>query len=139
MSDKLVILYQKMADLTAPECAGVGEGSCRVPHSCCDQMSCDITKSIAKDVWGVTDLPEYPPTNHRGAYYLDGDKGCTVAPHLRPHCAMHTCQINGLGFKPSDPEWTKKYFNLRVRIEKLEAKVHPIGEFLDHKNNSENL
>lgn len=118
MSDKLVQIYQKMADLTAPECAGVGKGSCRVPHSCCDEMACIITKEFAL-TQGVV-LQEYPP-NHKGAFYL-GENGCTVAPHLRPICTVHTCQIGSLGFKPGDPKWTKKYFKIRDTIDALESK-----------------
>lgn len=129
MSEKLVQLYQKMADLTAPECAGVGEGSCKVPHSCCDKLACDITRDYAKRVYNVT-LEEHPPFNHRGAYFLT-DKGCTVAPHLRPLCTLHTCSINGLGYKHSngviDTKWTQKYFTLRNQIERLEAKEHPFS------------
>ena len=131
MSDKLVVLYQQMADFTAPECGH----TCRVPHSCCDSFACDITKAMAKEVWGVTDLKEYPP-NQRGAYYL-GESGCTVAPHPRPHCTMHTCSINGLGFKHAngviDKKWTKDYFKLRNKIELIELTVHPIGESLAQK------
>jgi hypothetical protein len=26
---------------------------------------------------------------------------------------MHTCDINSLGYKKNDPEWTKIYFKLR--------------------------
>jgi hypothetical protein len=52
------------------------------------------------------------------------ETGCTVPPHLRPLCTMHTCDINSCGFKPSDPRWTKEYFKLRVIIERLEAKVN---------------
>ncbi len=115
---KLIVLYQKMADLTAPECAGVGAGSCKVPHSCCDSMACSMTKQLAATL-GVV-LPEYPE-NNKGAFYLK-DNQCTVAPHMRPHCTMHTCSINGLGFKPGDDKWTKKYFKLRQDIEELEFK-----------------
>jgi hypothetical protein len=108
-----------MADLTAPECAGIGEGSCRVPHTCCDELACSITKAFAASQ-GVT-LPEYPPRDHRGAFYLS-ESGCTVAPHLRPLCTLHTCKINGLGFKPGDPKWTAKYFRLRAQIERLDTR-----------------
>jgi hypothetical protein len=116
MSDKLVQLYQKMSELTAPECAGIGPSSCKCPHSCCDELACSITKDFALNQ-GVT-LPEFPP-NYKGAFYLN-ETGCTVAPHLRPLCTVHTCQISSLGFKPGDPEWTKKYFKLRNQIDKLE-------------------
>jgi hypothetical protein len=118
MSEQLVQLYQNMADMTAPECAGVGPGSCRVPHSCCDEMACTITKQYAAEK-GVTTLPEYPP-NHKGAFYLS-ETGCTVSPHLRPHCTLHTCSINGMGFKPGDAKWTEDYFELREEIEQLET------------------
>ena len=97
--------------------AASGPGSCRVPHSCCDGLACSITKQVAKEIYGV-DLPECPP-NFRGAFYLN-ENGCTVAPHLRPHCTMHTCYINGLGFKPGDPKWARRYFRLRRTIERLE-------------------
>ncbi len=115
---KLVVLYQQMADLTAPECAGKGLGSCKVPHSCCDHLACSITKQIASEIYGVNDLEEYEGSP-RGAFYLR-ESGCTVAPHLRPHCTMPTCYINGLGFKPGDAKWTRRYFRLRRTIERLE-------------------
>lgn len=111
---KLVILYQQMADMTAPECAGV----CRCPHTCCDDFACQMTRDLAKSQ-GV-ELPEYPP-NERGAFYL-GPNGCTVAPYLRPHCTLHTCEINSLGFKKGDIKWTDEYFSLRGKIERLEWK-----------------
>lgn len=114
---KLVILYQQMADMTAPECATV----CRVPHSCCDEFACQMTKMFAKEEYGI-DLPEQPKKPgdpFKNAFYL-GPDGCTVAPHLRPHCTMHTCAINGLGFKHGDAEWTKRYFKLRTKIERMQ-------------------
>lgn len=111
--EKLVVLYQEMADLTAPECAT----SCRCPHTCCDDFACQMTKQYAKEKYGIA-LTQYPP-NHRGAFYL-GPSGCTVAPYLRPHCTMHTCDINGLGFKRGDRKWTQKYFSLRAKIEDME-------------------
>jgi hypothetical protein len=46
---------------------------------------------------------------------------CTVPPHLRPLCTLHHCGINGIGFKLGDPEWTKKYFDLRQKIEELHS------------------
>ena len=119
-SPKLVQLFQQMADMTAPECAGVGVGSCKIPHSCCDEMACTMTKMYAADQ-GITDLPEYTPLNYKGAFYLT-ERGCTVAPHLRPHCTLHTCQINSMGCKPGDPQWTKAYFKLRGQIDRQEWK-----------------
>lgn len=119
MSEKLVVLYQKMADMTASECAGVGKGSCRAPHSCCDENACNITKQFALRQ-GVT-LPEFTPKGHKGAFYLT-ENGCSVAPHLRPVCTVHTCAINGLGFKMGDEKWTKDYFKLRDQLDRLESK-----------------
>ena len=119
-SSQLVILYQQMADLTAPECAGVGQGSCRVPHSCCDEFACSITREYASSVYGV-ELEEYEGSP-KGAFYLR-ETGCTVAPYLRPNCTLHTCAINGLGFKSGDRKWTKKYFTLRESIERIEAQA----------------
>ena len=111
MQDKLVILYEQMSELTKPEC-----GSCRAPHSCCAEMYCSLAKELASER-GVT-LPEYPP-NYKGAFYLNRNS-CTVPPHLRPLCTLHTCAISGFGFKPGDEQWTKKYFSLRNEIDKLE-------------------
>lgn len=113
-TNQIIVLYQEMADLTAPECAK----SCRCPHTCCDSLACKMTKEYAKDRYGI-ELEQYPP-NHRGAFYL-GPNGCTVAPYLRPHCTMHTCDINSLGFKRGDAKWTKNYFKLRSEIEELET------------------
>lgn len=116
-NNKLVVLYRKMAELTAPECAN----SCRVPHSCCAIVYCQIAKHYALDRYGVTLKPEEPcATNPKRLPYM-GPEGCTVAPHLRPLCAVHTCAINGLGCKPGDPTWTKDYFKLRRAIDRLEA------------------
>lgn len=56
----------------------------------------------------------------------EGPDGCTAAPHLRPICTMHTCDVNSMGFKvrpAPDPEWTKEYFKLRGQIEDLELEV----------------
>lgn len=56
---------------------------------------------------------------------LMGKNGCTAAPHFRPLCTLHTCRINALGFEPSDPEWTKKYFALREQLAEMdEAEYH---------------
>lgn len=114
---QLVILYQEMADMTAPECAN----TCRVPHSCCDEFACQMTKQIALEEYGITlpEQPKKPGDPFKNAFYL-GPDGCTVAPYLRPHCTMHTCAINGVGFKRGDPKWTKAYFKLRMTIERLE-------------------
>lgn len=110
---KLVALYKEMADLTRPEC-----DKCKVPLSCCSSEYCEITLAVAKERWGI----ELPVTQHP-TLPLMGTTGCTAAPHLRPLCTLHTCEINCLGIKRGDPEWTKKYFDLRVEIENLEMEL----------------
>lgn len=113
--DKLIALYQQMYEMTEPEC----RLSCRCPQSCCSPEYCEITIEYAKERWGV-DLtrgthPKLP---------LMGEIGCLAAPHLRPICTLHTCDINSLGFKKGVGKeagnWTKRYFKLRSKIEELE-------------------
>lgn len=111
MSDKLKGLYQKMAELTQPECAN----RCRIPLSCCDPMYCEMTEQYANETYNI----QLKPTGHATLKFM-GEKGCTVEPYLRPFCTMHTCAINSLGFKPGDINWTNEYFKLRHKIEKLE-------------------
>jgi hypothetical protein len=48
-------------------------------------------------------------------FIVDGK--CAVPPHFRPLCTLHQCKISGLGFDPKDPKWTKRYFDLRERLE----------------------
>ncbi len=112
MSD-LVVLYQKMADLTRPKC-----GECRVPLSCCDSMYCDLATDEAKRQ-GV----ELKETGHPELKYM-GPTGCVVPPHIRKLCTLHLCSINSLGFQPEDPRFTKQYFKLREEIERGEIAAH---------------
>ncbi len=104
---ELVVLFQEMADLTLPKCR-----ECRVPLSCCSAEYCRMAIEVAKQDWGV----ELQETGHP-SLPLMGETGCTAAPHFRPLCALHTCRINGLGYDPDDPEWTKRYFALRGEID----------------------
>jgi len=110
LNQKLVILYEKMAKLTAPVCAN----ECRCPHSCCDRMYCEIADEYAKEQGVTLTRGDHPTLPFMSA------NGCTVPPHLRPICTVHVCCINSLGFKPNDPKWTKKYFKLREKIEELD-------------------
>ena len=66
--------------------------------------------------WAAASGVTLVPTGHPTLPFM-GPNGCTVEPHLRPLCTMHTCAINAFGFKPDDPEWTVKYFVLRELIE----------------------
>jgi hypothetical protein len=111
---ELIELYQKMYELTEPEC-----GKCRAPRSCCDPMVCEFVADTAKTRWGVelfaTGHPKFPLMAN------DGTGKCTAAPHLRTMCTLHNCDICSLGFKKDDPEWTERYWVLRQRIDYLEA------------------
>ncbi len=106
---ELITLSQKMFDLTKGECT-----RCPKPHSCCDAVYCQAAANYAKGTWGI-DLPK---TNHPTLPFM-GPQGCTVPPHLRPICTVHTCEVSSLGFKRGDPEWTKRYFELREAIDTL--------------------
>lgn len=113
--EELVSLYKEMYELTVTECA-----SCRVPHSCCSPEYCDMAADIAHEQWDV-DL-EPLRTGHPMLPFM-GKSGCVVAPHLRPLCTLHTCDMNGLGYKRDNPEWTARYDALRNRIMVLEYEV----------------
>jgi len=109
---KLVKLYAAMYELTEPECRTV----CRCPQSCCSAEYCEMTIEIALEMWGVS-LSPIP-----GAKFpLLGKDGCIAAPHLRPLCTLHTCDVANLGFKKGDPQWTKKYFALRHQLKTTEG------------------
>ena len=105
---KLIVLSQQMYEHTKGECA-----NCRSPHQCCNAMECGVTAQYALEDWGVT----LEPTGHPTIPFM-GPNGCVVPPHLRPICTVHTCDINGMGFKrgPGGMEWTKRYFELREQI-----------------------
>lgn len=103
-------LYREMAAHTAPECAK----NCTIPHSCCNTGDCEMTERLAWELKGV----RLEPTGHTIKFM--GPTGCTVPPHLRPLCTLHTCAINSFGFKPGDRPWTEKYFRLRDAIDQAE-------------------
>lgn len=108
----LVKTYQQMAEHTEPECAS----NCKLPRTCCDAFYCEMAAQWAKQEYGIV----LKPTGHPTLPFM-GPNGCTVEPHLRPVCTVHVCSINTLGFKPGDEAWTEKYFELRERIDELEA------------------
>lgn len=107
ISPKEVKLFQQMADLTEPKCR-----ECRAPQSCCSPEYCEMAIGYAAEQ-GIT----LTPTDHSRLPMM-GPTGCIVAPHLRPLCTFHVCSINGLGFDPKDPAFTKKYFQIRNKIDK---------------------
>ena len=104
----LKVLYEQMYEHTKGECA-----NCKVPHSCCSPEYCMMAEMQAQED-GVS-LDEYR-TNHDTLTFM-GEGGCTLPPHFRPVCTVHTCEINGLGVKIDDPGWTDKYFELREQID----------------------
>lgn len=108
MTDEEVIAaFEAMYQHTKGEC-----GNCRIPHSCCDELYCEMAKVYAKEYWDV----ELQPTDNPRLPFM-GPQGCTVPPHLRPICTVHTCDIGSYGYKPGDPEWTVRYFELRELCE----------------------
>jgi len=121
----LIVLYAEMAALTEAECATV----CGAAYAelmgpayarCCEGNGhmCEAAIERATDVFGVT----LARVHHHPTLSLMGPAGCTAAPHYRPLCTIHTCEINSLGFKRGAPEWTDEYFARRERLMELEAK-----------------
>lgn len=111
---RLVALYADLAAHTEPECTG----ACERPMTCCQERYCEIAMDFAVEHWGV----ELQTTWHR-ALPLMGPDGCTVAPHLRPICTAHTCEICEHGAKRGDAAWTERYYVLRDAIADLEAEL----------------
>lgn len=95
--EHLVKAFADVADLTAPKC-----GQCRAPHNCCSRAQCEETRTFAKETFGI-DLPETD-----GPLPFLGENGCTVAPHLRPICAVHVCESH-----LRDAEFADLYEDLR--------------------------
>jgi hypothetical protein len=110
---RLLIAYERMAALTAPVC-GVDCGKL-AKYRCCSPEYCEMAKEWSTERYGVT-LDE---TGHETLPFM-GPTGCSIAPHFRPLCTLHTCDVNSLGFKKHDQKWTDAYFKLRNEIEQLE-------------------
>lgn len=107
MNEKLVNLFAEMAAHTAPECAN----TCRAPHSCCDELYCSMATDEANRQGYALPAP------YLGKLAWMGPSGCVLPPHVRPLCTLHTCAVNGMGFKAGDPAWNDQYFKLRLKIE----------------------
>jgi hypothetical protein len=103
---RFIELSQIMADHTVGEC-----GDCARPHSCCSRIYCDAATRYAKKNWGII----LKPTGNPDVPFL-GKNGCTVPPHLRPLCTVHTCEVASRGIKEGDPDWTERYFELREEM-----------------------
>jgi len=95
-------MWAEMAELTMAKC----RESCHNLGSCCDSMYCEMAAEMMEKA-GVT-VPPRP-------FIVDGK--CVVPPHFRPLCSLHQCKIASLGVDPKDPKWTKKYFELREKLE----------------------
>jgi hypothetical protein len=111
MADLLPILYQKIADLTAPSCQnGTAECGkfCDRKYRCCERQYCDATRRFAKENYNI-DLQE---TGNAELPFM-GENGCTVAPHLRPICALHVCSYSWAEKEMTAP---KGYEELRDQI-----------------------
>ena len=118
MADKRVqlkVLFGQMSDLTAPEC-NAKKCRCATPTLCCDAMYCEMALQFSKDFWNEDISDRMIPDQHLP---FMGPGGCVLEPHLRPLCTLHTCEINAFGFKRGDPAWTKKYHDLRDKIDEV--------------------
>ena len=114
----LIKQYQKMSDLTQPECKTCS--SPRGPLTCCNKFACEITLKHARDVWNTDLRKEFDETKQ---VPFMGKNGCKIAPHLRPHCTFYTCMINvfGSGFNSG---WTKQFYRLKNIINKREWELY---------------
>ena len=114
LRERLVALYAELAALTELECSG----SCARPRTCCEERYCQITLEFALSHWQVALQPTWHP-----ALPLMGDDGCTAAPHLRPICSAHTCEMCAHGEKRGDPVWTARYNDIMRAIGEIEVVV----------------
>lgn len=118
MSDLLPILYQQIADLTAPSCQN-GTAECAQhkdkKYRCCERQYCELARKFAKEKYGI-DLQE---TGNPDLPFM-GENGCTVAPHLRPICALHCCTMTDAAKSHinHDPAQTKLYLDLAAEIQR---------------------
>mgnify|MGYP001613153971 FL=1 len=115
INERLIQLYQQMYELTEPEC----RLSCRCPQSCCSPEYCEATIQGAQEQWNTTLVP----TDHE-KLLLMGPKGCVAAPHLRPMCTLHTCDMMSFAAKvhpAPDPKWNRTYWKIRNEISRLES------------------
>lgn len=105
--DDLVEAYEILGELTRPLCDACPKAQ---GTRCCYPEACQIARMLAQQRWGV-ELGEPNPT------YL-GPEGCSVAPHLRPHCTGYLCP-EALAQAP--PEVQQEYREVRAYIARLEG------------------
>lgn len=113
---RLVTLYEEMSAHTKDKCA-----NCKGPASCCHVTVCQLMAQDAWFKWGV----ELKLTGHPKLPYMS-EQGCTVAPHLRPLCTVHTCCVEQWGGDMNDRAWTDRYWELRNELSDLEMAMEPV-------------
>jgi hypothetical protein len=119
-SPELIAAWQKIADHTGQKCGLPHCGILYRENRCCDKLYCKIAEDYARDRFGIV----LPKTDHPTLQFM-GEKGCTVAPYLRPLCSLHQCGICSMGVLKGDPAWTVEYFRLREAIDILEEARQP--------------
>lgn len=105
-----IAAWQEMVDLTRPKCLACTWAG---PDRCCEPFYCDQAARWAKAKWNV----ELKPAGYHPSLPFMGPEGCTVPPHLRPICAVHVCERHYI----FDLKFGQQYFDLRARIDELEA------------------
>ena len=104
----LVQRYEDIARLTRPVCLE----RCPEPGGCCRPRYCELAWERAR-LFGLE-----PAAVSRGPLPFLGPPGCTLAPHLRPLCAVHVCE----GQLLADPALARAYFPLRQAVLEAEAR-----------------
>lgn len=109
VSDDLIEAYDVLSDLTRPMC-----DACPTPqeHRCCYREACQMAQMVAEGLWGERLEPDGDQLP-----YLTAGKGCSAAPHLRPHCTAYVCPE---ALAQACPEDQQEYADLRAYIARLE-------------------
>lgn len=110
MTQELVEAYEILGELTRPLCDACPNAT---GTRCCYPEACAIAKMMALG-WGE-DLGEPNPT------YLT-PTGCSVAPHLRPHCTGYLCPE---ALAQASPEVQEEYRAIRAYIARLGGEHWP--------------
>ena len=106
MNDEEKLLWQEIASLTYEKC----QETCPSLGGCCHGMYCEMAAEFMKNS-GETPPPMPFVVNGR----------CIIPPHYRPLCSLHQCKMHGMGEDDKDLEWTKKYYELRDKLEELNS------------------
>jgi hypothetical protein len=106
MTNETKALWREMADMTEAKC----REHCSDMGCCCSPIYCEMAAKAMRKAGH-----EFPLMPFGKTFVVDGK--CIVPPHFRPLCSLHQCKISGLGLDLKDPEWTKRYFELREKLE----------------------